>query len=80
MSDVSQRLLNTIAEALQVSPAELTAESGSNDIENWDSMGTMNILLSLESEFGLRLAPGQTSQLQSVQGIVELLKKAGKLE
>ena len=78
MSQVRPDVKKTIADALQISSAELSEDSISDDIDNWDSMGTMNILLALEAEFGLRLAPGQTCKLQSVQGIVELLQTAGK--
>ena len=80
MSHGNSQVLESIANALQVSPEELTEASTSESIENWDSMGTMNILLSLETDFGLRLSPGQTNRLQSVKGIVELLQEAGKLQ
>lgn len=80
MSLVSTDVINSIAAALQISPHELTADSTAQTVENWDSMGTMNILLSLEADFGLRLPPGQTNRLQSVRGIVELLREAGKLQ
>ena len=80
MSHGNSQVLESIASALQVSPEELTEASTSESIENWDSMGTMNILLSLETDFGLRLSPGQTNRLQSVKGIVELLQEAGKLQ
>ena len=73
-------VVNSIAAALQISPDELTADTTAEAIDVWDSMGTMNILLSLESDFGLRLSPGQTNRLQSVRGIVELLREAGKLQ
>ena len=43
------------------------------------SSTTPAILLNLDTDFGLRLGPGQTSELQSVQGIVALLRQAGKL-
>ncbi len=73
------RVLETIADALQVSTKEISIESRETDFENWDSMGTMNIMLALEEKFGLRLEPGETGQLQSIQGIVDVLTKAGKL-
>ena len=43
-------------------------------------MGTMNILIMLDTDYKLKLAPGETRGLQSVEGIVELLRKAEKIE
>lgn len=79
MSDIPPSVVESIANALQVSPAEITPELKAADIDNWDSLGTMAILLALETDFGLRLGPGQTSELQSVRRITTLLKEAGKL-
>ena len=68
-----------IGDALQVDRSEVGPRTAAGDLEAWDSMGTMNILLALDRECGLRLAPGETTQLHSVEGVVELLRKAGKL-
>ncbi len=79
MPQISSQVIQSVAVALQIPPEELTEDSNAESIENWDSMGTMNILLGLESDFGLRLSPGQTNRLQSITGIMELLQEAGKL-
>jgi acyl carrier protein len=79
MAELTDLLRQTIAESLGASPGELSMDTKAEDIDTWDSMGTMTILLSLETVFGLRLAPGQTGRLQSVRGIVELLEESGKL-
>jgi acyl carrier protein len=80
MPQISSKVIQSVAVALQIPPEELTEDSNAESIENWDSMGTMNILLGLESDFGLRLSPGQTNRLQSITGIMELLQEAGKLQ
>lgn len=80
MSQISSQVIQSVAVALQIPPEELTEESNAQTVEDWDSMGTMNILLGLESDFGLRLSPGQTNRLQSIKGITDLLQEAGKLQ
>lgn len=79
MTTVPPSVATSIADALNVGPELIGPETKASDIDAWDSMGTMSILLALETDFGLRLAPGQTAQLQSVPGIVQLLSDAGKL-
>ena len=78
MKTVVERVRELIAESLGISAEELSIDTKADDIELWDSMGTMTILLGLESVFGVKLAPGQTEKLQSVRGIVELVESSGK--
>jgi acyl carrier protein len=68
-----------IAEALNVDPDRVTMGTKAGDLEEWDSMGTMTILLMLDRDLGLQLAPNEASKLASVRGILELLTAKGKL-
>ncbi len=72
-------VIDLVAEALVVDRSMLDVESMQKTVVGWDSMGTMNILLALDAKFGLKLATGETKQLQSVRGIIDLLKRAGKM-
>lgn len=72
-------VISLVAEALSIDPATLNASSSSKTVEAWDSMGTMNILLDLDTKCGVQLALGETKQLQSIAEIEELLRKVGKL-
>jgi acyl carrier protein len=71
-------VLTLISEALQVERDRVGPHTRAGDLEAWDSLGTMHILLAL-ADCGLKLAPGETDRLQSVEGIVELLHRAGKM-
>ena len=72
-------VLREIAETLHVSPDRVTPETRAEDLEEWDSIGTMMILLLLDGEYGLKLDSNQTGQARSVEGVLELLRSAGKL-
>jgi acyl carrier protein len=75
----TSEVLHHIGETLSIDPARLRADSKATDFEEWDSMGVMNLLLMLDSDCGVKLLPGETDKLRSVDGILGLLKKAGKL-
>ena len=45
-----KRLLEIISKALELPPKNITLESNSVNIENWDSLGHLSILTSLEKE------------------------------
>ncbi len=43
--------------------------------EKWDSMGMLNLVVELESEFGISIEPEEITELRSYYSIIELLKK-----
>jgi len=43
--------------------------------EKWDSMGVLNLVVELESEFGVSLEPEEIAQLVSFKDVVAILKK-----
>ena len=43
--------------------------------EKWDSMGVLNLVVELESEFGVSLEPEEISEMRSFKDIMVILKK-----
>lgn len=72
-------VLRRLAEALGVEPGSIRPETKATDVENWDSMGTMAIVLMLAEEFGIVLEPSETGRLQSVESVLQLLRDAGHM-
>ena len=42
--------------------------------ENWDSMGQLNLVVELESEFDVTLEPEEIGEMKSFNDIVRILK------
>jgi acyl carrier protein len=42
--------------------------------EKWDSMGHLNLVVELETEFGLSLEPEDIAEIKSYNDIVRLIK------
>lgn len=42
--------------------------------EKWDSMGQLNLVVELESEFDITLEPEEIGEMKSFEDIVRLLK------
>ena len=74
-----EELCALLAKTLGVEPSAINANTKASDIEAWDSMGTMSILLALTRGLGIQFAPNETGGLQSVAEIVDVLRKKGKL-
>lgn len=45
--------------------------------EQWDSMGQLNLVVELESEFDVTLEPEEIGDMKSVNDIIRILKDKG---
>jgi acyl carrier protein len=71
-------VLNLISESLNLAPGLLKADSVAGDVDEWDSMGSLVLVAVLDRQ-GIKVEPQDIGQIQSVQGIVALFRKQGKL-
>ncbi len=74
----NDEVIAIIADAIGVPASRITANSSVADFAEWDSMGTL-ALLTLLDRHGVKLEPGDAAILQSVQGVFEAVRKAGRL-
>jgi acyl carrier protein len=52
---------------------KLKRESTSEDIEDWDSLAQVGIILSIEKEFDLKLNSSEVRKLENVGAMVDLI-------
>lgn len=62
-----------VAATLNVSLSEVNGETGQGHPSQWDSLAQLSIILSLEQELGVSLAPEQVEAMTSVGAIVREL-------
>jgi acyl carrier protein len=74
MSDeaILERVRNIVAEITEVEVERVTSQSSPANLEEWDSLAQVNIVLSLEQEFGRQFSPDQIERMVSVEKIVEI--------
>jgi acyl carrier protein len=62
-------------------PAANVRPSTTRDqLANWDSMGTLTLMADLDEKFDIRLAENDVQSLASVQDVIDLLARQGKLQ
>ena len=71
------RLYQTIAEVLGISPETLSEESSPDTIPNWDSMNHLNLIMALESEFGIELSVEDALGMRNIGLIRTALRESG---
>jgi acyl carrier protein len=70
---ILERVLYIVAEITEVEVERITLQSSAANLEEWDSLAQVNIVLSLEQEFGRQFSPDQIERMVSVEKIVEAL-------
>lgn len=53
----------------------LTPETNASDVEEWDSLSHVNLIVAVEQHFGVRFALGELHDLQNVGEMAELIGK-----
>ena len=64
-----------IARILNVDLARITNELSSGDIPEWDSVGNLAIISSIEQEVGIEFPLEDLFELTSVQSIIDEIRK-----
>jgi acyl carrier protein len=61
--DLQQRLSRVLTEVLGPDATRLSDEDGPGTIGSWDSVNHLNLVLAIESEFGIRFATSEIPDL-----------------
>ena len=70
---VADRIRGVVADVFGVPTASLTDASGPDTVEGWDSLGHVNLVLALESEFAVSISPEDSIAMVSIGRIQQLL-------
>jgi acyl carrier protein len=69
--DLTGRVIGMIESIYSLPPGVVSADSGRGEIEQWDSLGHLVLILQLEQEFGVQLSPEDIETMTSVRAIAD---------
>ena len=72
-----ERVYKIISQVFNVPIENINDESSSDDVETWDSLKHMNMVLALEEEFNVQFGEEQVLEMLNVGLIIEILKEIG---
>jgi acyl carrier protein len=72
---IDQRILAIVASIFDVPLARVRPDSSPDNVETWDSLRHLNLVLALEDEFGIQFSPEEIEQLLSVELIDSLVQE-----
>lgn len=68
-----ERLQKVFNEAFEDCPS-INLETKKSDIETWDSMSFLNLIVELEDEFDRQFTVDEMEKMDSVAGILDIIK------
>ena len=77
--DILGRLQDIFRDVFDDDAIILTRETTAADIEEWDSLMQMNLIVACEDEFGLRFNLREIAELKNVGGMVDLVGRKLRL-
>lgn len=73
---MKERVLGIVSNIMKWPLKKINEDSSPEDIDTWDSLNQINLVLALEEEFGVRFTDDQIVQMLSVRSIIETLDGA----
>jgi len=74
-----QELQPIFSDILDVPDLQLTPESNASNVEGWDSLAHVNLVVAIEKLYKIKFALGELQDLKNVGEMADLiLKKIGK--
>jgi acyl carrier protein len=73
--ELEQKVIKIIAESLEVTEDQLTEDTAIGDIPEWNSLGHIVIISSLEKEFSINFDPEIIMDLEDVSDIIAAIEE-----
>jgi acyl carrier protein len=71
---MKDKLFRIISNVMNVPMELINEESSPDNVENWDSLKHLNLILAIEQEFGVIFSDEEIIEMMNVQLILEILK------
>lgn len=70
-TEVLETVQEIVQDALGLKDLKLTTETSAKDVERWDSVANIGIIMGIEQEFGFRFDLGELDSIQNVGDIID---------
>jgi acyl carrier protein len=77
VSSVQQRVCRVVADVFGLPAEQVTLATSQQQVEAWDSLNVLNIMMAVEGEFGVSISPEEVAEFMSVEQILAVLRSKG---
>ena len=74
-SQLRSRLTSIFQDLFDDPVLEINDEMTANDVEAWDSLTHINLIVAVEKEFKIKFTTGEVNQLRNVGELVALIRR-----
>lgn len=78
MKEIYERLNKVFRDVFDNEEICVNETTTANDIDDWDSLEHINLIVAIENEFGIKFTMGETTSLKNVGEMVSLIIKKTK--
>lgn len=71
--EVFEKLTDIFREYFDDDTIILLQETTADDIEDWDSLEHINLIVTIESEFGMKFSMGEVTTMKNVGEMVDII-------
>lgn len=71
---MKEKILKLISKVMEVDITSLNENSSSKNVDNWDSLSHMNLIVAIEEEFEIELSDEQIVEMISYKKIIQALE------
>jgi len=75
---IATQVRQIAADLFQVPLDKVTPASSPETLEAWDSVGHLNLVLALESQLGISLAPEDIEKMKTIADVIALVQERSK--
>lgn len=75
--EILAKVTEVIQDQLDLETLQLTADSTAADVDGWDSLAHVRIMIALEQAFGVRFTTNQITSTESVGQLLDMLQSMG---
>lgn len=73
--DIFEKIQQIMADLFNVDSGRITESTSMVTLPEWDSLQHLNLILDIEMNFRIALAPEDTERMTSVSGILEVVEQ-----
>ena len=73
-NEILERMTSVIEDILEIPELILKPDMTAKDIEGWDSLAHIEIIVGMEYEFGVKFKLAEVKSLENISNFVELIK------
>ncbi len=74
-TDIIARIQAILRDVLDLEDLTISRATTAPEVEGWDSLAHINIIVAMEKDFGLKFALGELEDLKNVGDMVDLVRK-----